>query len=209
MSRVQHHQLPLRFFGHALAIFLLGCIPPGLAQGQTLQVTLDPGQTKISISVNDVHGGVHGSFKLKSGSVVFDPKTGDATGAIIVDARSGDTGNSTRDSKMNKDVLESQRYPEIAFSPKRVTGFTIAQGKSNLQVQGVFRIHGADHDLMLTVPIEITGDKMTATTSFVVPYESWGIKNPSVLFLHVDGKAEVSVSAVGKVTTVNSSGEIR
>lgn len=173
------------------------------AVAERVQVTLDPAGTLINISVHDVHGGVRGTFKLKSGAVIFDRTTGIADGELIVDATSGDTGNRTRDRKMNKDVLESQRYPEITFTPKRVVGDVAKQGTSNIQIQGVFHIHGADHDLTLSIPVQLSGDKVTATTSFVVPYESWGMKNPSVLFLRVDGKAEVSVSAVGRITVVN------
>ncbi len=188
----------------AFSRVLLVCMLAGVAQAQQVQVTLDPAATKIDISVHDVHGGVHGSFKLKSGSVAFEQQTGVASGQIVVDAESGLTGNDSRDHKMKKDVLESQRYPEIVFSPKRVTGTVAQQGSSNIQVQGVFRIHGADHALTLNVPVQASGNRVTATTSFVVPYESWGMKNPSFLLLRVDGEAEVSVSAVGKMEVVST-----
>lgn len=173
------------------------------AVAQQVQVILDPAQTRINISVHDVHGGFQGSFKLKSGAVTFDRKSGAANGELIVDAASGDTGNSTRNRKMYKDILEIQRYPEITFIAEKVIGDVAAQGTSNIQVQGIFHIHGVDHDLALSVPVQLNGDKVTATTSFVVPYESWGMKNPSLFFLRVDGKADVSVSAVGRVTLGN------
>jgi hypothetical protein len=64
----------------------------------------------------------------------------------------------------------------------------------------VFRVHGSDHDLTLSVPLQVSGDKVTANTTFVVPYQDWGMKNPSVLFLRVDGNVEVSVSTVGRIT---------
>lgn len=169
------------------------------AAAQQVKVTLDPAETKINISVHDVHGGVHGNFKMKSGTVSFEPATGAAGGEIIVDAASGDTGNGSRDHKMNKDVLESGRYPEITFTPNRVVGQLAPQGASNIQVEGVFHIHGADHPLTLAVPLQVNGDKLMGTTNFVVPYESWGMKNPSMLFLRVDGKAEVTVSFAGRI----------
>jgi polyisoprenoid-binding protein YceI len=176
------------------------------AAAQQVQVTLDPARTKVEISVHDVHGGVHGKFMLRSGTVLFDRKTGKATGELIVEAASGQTGNGTRDNKMHKEVLESSHYPEITFTPKHVIGDVAAQGTSNVQVQGVFRIHGADHDLTLSLPVEVNGDQLTATTTFTVPYESWGMKNPSVLFLRVDGKAEVKVTAAGRLVAVSGAG---
>lgn len=191
--------VPVRVILLALVVTTGVAVP---AAAQQMQVTLDSAQTKINISVHDVHGGVHGTFNLKSGVVVFDQKTGDASGELIVDAGSGQTGNSSRDSKMNKDVLESKRYPEITFSPKHVTG-SVAQGSSNIQVQGVFRIHGADHAMTLAVVVQVNGDRATGSTSFEIPYESWGMKNPSLLFLRVDGNAEVSVTTAGRITAPN------
>jgi hypothetical protein len=70
-----------------------------------------------------------------------------------------------------------------------------------LQVQGVFRIHGSDHDMTLSFPVQADGSRATATTKFTVPYEAWGMKNPSVMFLKVENKVEISISAVGTVTT--------
>ena len=104
---------------------------------------------------------------------------------------------------MNNEVLESDRYPQIVFVPKRVIGNVAAQGSSNIEIQGIFRVHGADHDLTLPAAVQVSGDRVTATTNFVVPYESWGMKNPSILFLHVDGKAEVTVSAAGRIASTN------
>jgi polyisoprenoid-binding protein YceI len=171
-----------------------------LSAAQQIQVTLDPAQTKIEWTLGATMHSVHGTFKLKSGAVKFDPKSGDAAGEIVVDATSGESGNHDRDADMHNKVLESKRYPEITFLPKRVTGSLAEQGKSSLRVQGVFRIHGADHDFTLPMTIEKTGDTLTASTNFVVPYQDWGMKNPSKMFLHVDSKVDVSISSTGRVT---------
>jgi polyisoprenoid-binding protein YceI len=176
---------------------------PSLCAAQQIQVTLDPAQTKIEWTLGATLHTVHGTFKLKSGVVKFDPKSGDASGEIVVDATSGESGNHDRDADMHNKVLESKRYPEITFVPRRVTGSLAEQGKSNLQVRGAFTIHGADHDFTLPMTIAKTGDTITASTSFVVPYQDWGMKDPSKTFLHVDSKANVSVSAVGRVGTSN------
>ena len=171
------------------------------ALAQQTQITLDPAQTKVSWTLGDVLHTVEGTFKLKSGNIVFDPKTGDASGQIVVDAKSGESGNDKRDAKMQKEVLESSRYPEITFLPKHVTGNLPAQGGSTLQVQGIFRIHGGDHEMTLSFPVQADGSRATATTKFVVPYEAWGMKNPSVMFLKVENKVEISISAVGTIAT--------
>jgi len=190
----------------SLVALVAFCLP---AAAEQVQVTLNPSDTKIDIAVHDVHGGFHGSFKLKSGAILFDRQTGAASGEIIVDATSGETGNSTRDHKMHNEVLESPRYPEIVFLPKRVIGEVARQGTSNVQVEGIFRIHGADHELTVAMPVEINGDKVSATLNFAVPYDSWGMKNPSVLFLRVSGKADVTISAMGKIAATNTNASNR
>ena len=196
---------PRPIFCVSVAIVLLAAWSSAAIAPQ-VQVTLDPAQTKINISVHDVHGGVHGIFAMKSGTVNFDSSTGAASGEIIVDAASGDTGNNSRDHKMKKDVLETQRYPEITFTPRRIVGQFAPQGTSNIQCEGVFAIHGATHNLTLAVPVQVSGNKITGSTSFEVPYEAWGMKNPSVLFLRVDGKAEVTVSFAGRIALSTATG---
>ena len=164
------------------------------AAAQQLQVTLDPNQTKVNWTLGDVLHTVHGTFKLVSGNIVFDTRTGNASGEILIDAKSGESGNHARDSKMQKEVLESARYPEITFLPKHVSGNLAAQGSSALQVQGVFRIHGGDHDLTLSLPVQVQGSRATVHHKFDVPYQAWGMMNPSTLFLKVDDKVEIDIS---------------
>jgi polyisoprenoid-binding protein YceI len=180
----------------AAAVLMLSALP---ALTQQVQITLDPSQTRIEWTLGDVLHTVHGTFKLRSGQMSYDVATGKASGEFVVDAASGDSGNRSRDSKMNKDVIESKRYPEITFLPKKVLGHAAEQGNSTVQVQGIFHIHGGDHDLTLSVPVQISGGVAKATTTFFVPYQAWGMKNPSTLFLRVDDKVQISVTAIGTI----------
>jgi polyisoprenoid-binding protein YceI len=170
------------------------------AAAQQVQFTLDPAQTQIQWTLEATMHTVHGTFKLKSGQLSFDPRSGIANGEIVVDATSGESGNHARDSKMHKDVLDSKRYPEISFFPKKVLGRLSDQGSSSMQVQGLLHIHGADHDITLTIPIEVTGNQMKASTNAVIPYKNWGMKNPSNLFLHVDDEVQLSIVTTGRLT---------
>ena len=165
-----------------IARFAWLALLPSMVAAQQITVHLDPAQTKIEWTLGATMHTVHGTFKLKRGSVTFDPQSGAASGEIIVDATSGESGNQSRDKKMHKEVLESQRYPEIVFSPSHVMGKLADQGTSNLQVQGVLHIHGANHDLTLSLPVEKSGDAVKASASFVVPYKEWGMKDPSTFF---------------------------
>ena len=170
---------------------------------EQIQVTLDPAQTTVEWTLVATLHTVHGTFKMKSGTVSFDPKSGIAAGLIIVDATSGDSGNHTRDKKMHKEILESQRYPEITFTPERVIGNVLQKGNSTIQVQGSFHIHGFDHPFTLSIPVQINGNEVKASTSFVVPYQDWGMKDPSNFLLHVENKVAVNVTAIGHLTPSN------
>ena len=190
----------MRRAAYCAAFFFLTGIG-SLCSAQQLQVTLDPVQTKIAWTLGATMHTVHGTFKLKSGVVKFDRKTGDASGELIVDATSGESGNHDRDADMHNKVLESARYSEIIFVPRRVVGSLAGQGKSDLQVQGTFKIHGAEHDFTLPMTVEKTGDAITASSSFVIPYQDWGMKDPKKAFLHVESKVNVSVTAVGRASS--------
>jgi polyisoprenoid-binding protein YceI len=169
------------------------------AGAQPTQLTLDPAKTRIDWTLGDVLHTVQGAFQLKSGTIVFDPKTGEASGQILVDAASGNSGNGTRDSKMKKEILETARYPDIVFVPKHVSGFVPGQESSTVQVAGNFTIHGGTHELTLTLPIVVKNAAVEAHTKFDVPYVDWGMKNPSTLFLKVEKTVQISISAVGEL----------
>ena len=184
----------------AVAPLVLLIAPLPLA-AQQLQVTLDPVQTRINWTLGATLHTVEGTFTLKSGTITFDPATGNAGGEIVVDATSAQSGNSSRDNKMHKDVLESKRYPEITFLPKRVSGRFDDKSMSTIQVQGVFHIHGANHDMTLSMSVRPNGAGVTATTDFPIPYQAWGMKNPSTLLLKVDNQVQLKIEAAGKLST--------
>jgi polyisoprenoid-binding protein YceI len=182
----------------ALAFAVLGFLA-STACAQESSVHLDPAQTTIEFSLDSTLHTVHGTFKLKTGHISFDPATGKASGEIVVDATSGDTDNKGRDKKMHEEILESKKYPEIVFTPQHVKGTVNPQGASQVELSGVFRIHGQDHDLTMTFSVQPPADgKIQASTHFSVPYVQWGIKSASTFLLHASETAEVEVHATGR-----------
>jgi polyisoprenoid-binding protein YceI len=164
---------------------------------QELLLQLDPAKSGADIVlVGNLHT-VDGSFFLKRGAIRFNPATGKASGEVVFDATSGKTGNTSRDHKMHKDVIQSQRYPEIAFRPDRADGILSISGDSTLLVHGMFAIHGAEHEVTVPVEVNLAGTAWTAHASFQVPYVKWGMKNPSVLFLRVGDTVQVQFHAAG------------
>jgi polyisoprenoid-binding protein YceI len=172
------------------------------AQNRGMKVVLDPAQTEIHWKLSGLHS-VHGTFKLKSGEFLFNPKNGLAEGEILVDATSGQSGDAARDKRMQNEVLESNRYPAIFYHPTEIKGpFKAGEGTQELTGEGTFNIHGADHPLQLPLKVQISADTVTATTRFTVPYVEWGMKNPSRLLLRVGKQVEIEVSAKGTIKQV-------
>lgn len=186
-------------------IFLLGVIgcAAGVAvplQGEEFALEFDPARTQIHFSLGDFLHSVHGSFQLKRGSIRFDPVSGRASGELIVDVTSGDSGNGARDRRMHKDILESQRFPEAVFTPDRIEGRLAAEGSSEVDIHGVFRIHGADHEMKLHAQVLRKGDEITAVSHFTVPYVKWGMKNPSTFILRVSDHVEMDLRGAGRLS---------
>ncbi len=178
-------------------LFFLICGLPLAAAENTIE--LDPARSSIGFTLSDVLHTVHGSFKLKRGSLKFDSSTGAASGEIVVDVASGDSGNGSRDKRMHKDILESTRYPEAVFTPDRVSGDLAPSGESQLDVHGSFQIHGASHEMTFHFRAEVNGGEVVTSTSFTIPYVQWGMKNPSNFLLKVNDKVEMNVQATGRV----------
>lgn len=179
-------------------VFVAAAITLVVAQDTAFQ--LDPGQTSVKFTLADVLHTVHGSFKLKRGALQFDPGSGKIAGEIVVDATSGDTGNGMRDRKMHKEVLESARYSEIAFRPDRIDGAVATQGTSSVTVHGIFSIHGSDREITVPAQVDTSADHWTAIVHFTIPYEKWGMKNPSTLFLKVSDSVQIDLTAAGSFT---------
>jgi polyisoprenoid-binding protein YceI len=172
----------------------------GTLPAQEALLVLDPAQTRIDFTLGDVLHTVHGTFKLKQGTIHVDPATGTATGLVVVDATSGDSGNGARDRKMHKDILESQKYPEITITPVRIQGHLAHQGVSQIELQGFFKIHGTEHEITMQVAVQVAADQLTAATHFVVPYAQWGMKNPSTFIFRVSDKVDIDIHAAGRLT---------
>jgi polyisoprenoid-binding protein YceI len=74
---------------------------------------------------------------------------------------------------MNKQVLESAKYPEITFRPDHVEGKVAESGSSDVQVHGMFGIHGSEHEITVPAHVEFSPDHWAMTARFIVPYVKW------------------------------------
>lgn len=169
-----------------------------LAQHQTF--TVDPGASQVAFTLGGNGHHVNGTFHVQSGTVDFDRTAHTISGSIVVSAGSGQSGEASRDKKMNKEVLDVDHYSEITFVPQKFDGTIAPTGDSTIQVSGTFTLHGTPHDLTVPMQIHIDGGALTAKTEFVIPYVKWGLKDPSVFILKVAKEVGIDLTLVGKIT---------
>jgi len=186
----------MKFF---LALALVVTLAPvALAQHQTFAV--NPDASEVKMKLNTTHEVVNGTFHVQSGSIEYDRGTPKMSGAVVVAAGSGRTGNDSRDKKMNKDILKVDQYTTVSFAPGTYTGTIPVSGDSTIQVSGVFTLLGTPHDITIPMQIHIDGSKATAKAQFTIPYVQWGLKNPSFLIWKAENDVAIDLNLVGQIS---------
>jgi polyisoprenoid-binding protein YceI len=159
---------------------------------------IDPAPSEVHFSLGGAHE-VKGIFHLTSGDVTFDRKSGEMHGSIVVDAGSGESDNKSRDKKMTADQLKAPSFPTITFAPSKFTGALTDGADSAIQVQGTFTLLGQAHVITVPMTVHIDADHCTASGSFSIPYVSWGMKDPSIVFLKMEKETRIDLKLVGSL----------
>ena len=151
----------MKIFAPALFLAIsLAIVPAAFAQHETFNVNPDASQVAFALGGSGHH--VQGTFHVQSGSIEFDPGAQKISGLVVVAAGSGNSGEPSRDKKMNSDVLDTDHFAEVTFAPSSYQGTLAASGDSTIQVSGVFTLHGTPHDLTVPMQIHIDGANLTA-----------------------------------------------
>ena len=167
----------------------------------SVTLNLDPAHSTVNWTLGSTLHTVHGTFAITRGSLQFDPQSGNASGDFVADATSGKSGNDGRDKKMHREILESARYGEVIFRPSHIEGKAASQGASDVGLQGKILLHGSEHEIVVPVHAEITGDHWKGSAKFSVPYVKWGLKSPNTFFLKADPAVEIELELSGTVRT--------
>jgi polyisoprenoid-binding protein YceI len=173
-----------------------------VGSAEPLFLTVDPAKSQIHFSLESTLHTVHGTFRIKRGEIRIEPASGKASGEVVADATSGESGNNSRDNKMHKDVLESTKYADIIFRPDHVDGRVNRSGESDVQLHGIFTLHGTDHEMTIPAHATLDQSRWTESSRFVIPYLKWGLKNPSNFFLKVKPDVNVELELAGTVQDV-------
>ncbi len=190
--------------GLGLAAWALLAAAPAAAE--ELRVVLDPAQTRVAFTLDATLHTVRGTARLDRGELRFDPGTGTASGEIVIDARSAQTGNGARDRDMHQKVLDSADFPKIVLAIERVEGQFEPAGTSDLRLHGRIRLLGEERPIEIPLRAEAAGEKLSATGRFTIPYVAWGLRDPSTFVLRVGKEVAVEVAAVGRIAGPSAAG---
>jgi polyisoprenoid-binding protein YceI len=169
------------------------------AAEQTL--TLDPAASEIDFELGATLHSADGSVKLEQGTIRFDADSGAASGEIVVDATSANTGSGSRDRNMHADVLESGRFPKIVFRPERLDVKRRDAASADVVLLGALDMHGQQHPLSLPAKLALRDGRLVVDAKFEVPYVEWGMRDYSNFVLRVDRHVTVTVHAEGALAT--------
>ncbi|MGH9636125.1 MAG: YceI family protein [Candidatus Angelobacter sp.] len=191
----------VRAFRNIALFILVAAVAASVGQAQQRTFTLDPAKTTVNFTVDSTLHTVHGHFRLNRGSIQFDNSTGAASGELVVNSASGESGSDGRDKRMHKDILESPKYSDIVFTPQRVKGTVANEGKSTVEVEGILTMHGKSKPVTMPLEVQLQNGVGSVDGSFGVKYQEWGMKNPSTFILRVNDTVKIHVHAVGRITT--------
>jgi polyisoprenoid-binding protein YceI len=190
-----------RYAMRSLAILAIAAmLSPAAVLAQPETFAVNPDGSEVKMTLKTTHEMVNGTFHVQSGTIGFELSNPKMSGAIIVAAGSGKTGNGSRDRKMNKDILKVEQYATVSFEPKTYAGSLAASGDSSLQVTGIFTLLGSTHEITVPMLVHFDGANATVKGHFVVPYVQWGLKNPSFLIWKAEDDVAIELNLVGTIS---------
>ena len=160
-------------------------------------VIVDPAHSKFDWTLDSTLHTVHGTFAISRGEFTVDPSSGKASGEVVADAKTGQTGNDSRDQKMHQEILETAKFSEIIFRVTQIEGLAPASPKNEIKLHGTFVLHGTPHDMIVPAQVEWSGSNWKGTANFEVPFLAWGIKNPGNFLLKVSPTVNVTLEFSG------------
>ena len=161
-------------------------------------LVLDPAASKVGFTLDATGHDVEGTMAVKSGRLSFDD-SGAASGEIVLDLQSAQTGNDSRDKTMHEQVLETKKFPAAVFRAESVEGTVAPSGTSQVTLVGTLSFHGGEHKVKLPAKVDVQNGQVTADTKLTIPYVEWGLHDPSIMILRVAKVVTVDIHARGSL----------
>jgi polyisoprenoid-binding protein YceI len=182
--------------GRTLAPLLAGAALAAQAPAEAV-LRIDPEQSALRFTLAATLHTVHGEGRILAGTLRFDPQGGPASGAVVADARSFDTGLAARDRDMHERVLESERFPYIRFEAERLEVKSRSADAAEVTLHGRFRLRDHEHPLAVPARVVREGEALRVEAAFRVPYVAWGLRDVSTFVLRVAKEVDVQLELRG------------
>jgi polyisoprenoid-binding protein YceI len=170
------------------------------ARSAEQRLLFEPGTTSIRFTLGATLHTAEGSVRLERGELRFDPDAGTATGEIVMDAKSAETGSDRRDANMHRDVLESEQFPTITFRAERLEVPRRDATSADVTLVGSLVLHGETRPF--AIPARLSAPDpghVDVSAAFRVPYVDWNMVDYSTFVLRVDRFVDVTVKAQGRL----------
>ena len=176
---------------------LVLCVASLALSADPLALLLDAETSHATFTLGSTLHTVHGEMPIIRGTLHFDPEGGEASGEVVLDARSAVTGNKKRDKKMHKDVLKSAVFPQLVFRLDRIEGTLPSEGSGELELFGSLELLGVVHEVAIPATVSRSGNAIEGHGAVSIPYVSWGLEDPSVFVMRADKVVEVELDVRG------------
>jgi polyisoprenoid-binding protein YceI len=154
---------------------------------------IESGASQATFTIDEVLRGspktVVGTTSSVSGEILFDAADASSTqvGTILIDARSLATDDSSRTRVLNNQILDTNEYEYISFTPTSVSGMpdevTVGQPFA-FQLTGDLAIRDTTRPVTFDVTATLGSDgKLTGSATSTIQYSDWGITVPDVPFV--------------------------
>jgi polyisoprenoid-binding protein YceI len=78
------------------------------------------------------------------------------------------------------ELLDVARFPSLTFRSTKIEGRDAGKGVYELQITGQLMLHGLTRSTVVQARVEVAGDALTATGSFVIRHTDFGLTPVSV-----------------------------
>ena len=177
--------------------------PPPPDPKKPHRLDIAPG-TKARYKVREQLAGIDfpsdavGGTEAIAGLVIVNPDGSfDQKSKLTVDLKTLVSDQSMRDGYLQRNTLETEKFPTMDLVPKRVTGLAApmpATGQAGFRLVSDLTLHGVTKEVTWTVVSTFGNDTIAGRATTTTDFATFGMTKPSLArLLSVDDKIELEV----------------
>jgi polyisoprenoid-binding protein YceI len=173
--------------------------------------------TKARYKVGEQLAGINfgseavGTTEAVTGTIVLgiDSTVNSSQSKITVDLKTLKSDQSFRDGYLQRNTLQTDKFPTLEFIPRRQVGLPnplLAAARPvvvGFQLIGDMTLHGMTSEVTWSVVATVTTDSVAGRATTTLPFAAFGMTKPTVpLVLSVDDKIQLEVEFRAKRTPI-------